>query len=189
MFEGGAHGAPIPYTDFLSEGGNTKSGMNPSSGFRVATIMPDMRLEGGGSRLDVPEVSSPTVAGLKCYFAIDSRTRSLIVRGTEKDLQVVADFVAIFDLPDDKPIPKLKNVHAFKLRFAKPNDVIEVLKALNINVLVALIPKSTILLVNGPDAAIKEATEIIEALDADIKEGATKDPGNEPAPTEIRRVQ
>jgi hypothetical protein len=189
MFEGGAHGAPIAYTDFLAEGGNAKSGMKSGSGFRVATMMADMKgtLEGGGSRLGATEVSSPTVAGLKCYFAIDNRTRSLIVRGTEKDLQAVADFVAIFDLPDDKPIPKLKNVHAFKLRFAKPDDVIEVLKALNINVLVALIPKSTILLVNGPDASIKEATEIIEALDVDIKEGARKGPENEPA-TETRRV-
>jgi len=189
MFEGGAQGAPIPYTDFLSESGNANRAMDSGSGFRVATMMADMKTmpEGGGSRSGATGVSSPTVAGLKCYFAIDSRTSSLIVRGTEKDLQVVADFVAIFDLPDDKPIPKLKNVHAFKLRFAKPNDVIEVLKALNINVLVALIPKSTILLVNGPDVAIKEATEIIEALDADIKEGAKTGPENESAPAETTR--
>ena len=87
---------------------------------------------------------------------------------------MVSEFVAILDLPDDKPIPKLKNVHAFKLRFAKPSDVNEVLKALNVDVLVAPIPKSNILLLNGPDSAIKEATEIIEALDAEVKEGTIK---------------
>jgi hypothetical protein len=41
--------------------------------------------------------------------------------------------------------------------------------------------------VNGPDAAIKEATEIIEALDADMKEGATKGQENELAPAETTR--
>jgi type II secretory pathway component GspD/PulD (secretin) len=149
----------------------------------MASMMGKMggRPVGGGGGMAARMGSGTAELPPTCYFAIDGRTRSLIVRGTEKDLQAVADFVAILDLPDDKPIPKLKNVHAFKLRFAKPSVVIEVLRTLNVDVLVAQIPKSNIILVNGQEPAIKEATEIIEALDADVKEGATKGPQGEPA--------
>jgi type II secretory pathway component GspD/PulD (secretin) len=198
VFEGGAQGVPVSYAAFLSEGLNARPGMNPGGpgsgpGANMASMMAKMgrRTGSGGmaAKMGGPGVSSATEAPPSpCYFAVDGRTRSLIVRGTEKDLQAVADFVAILDLPDDKAIPKLKNVHAFKLRFAKPSVVIEVLKTLNIDVLVAQIPKSTILLLNGPDSAIKDATEIIEALDAEVKEGATKGPQGEPAPSETRLV-
>ena len=185
VFEGGAQGVPVAFTAFLPEGLNVKPGMNPGGGPGAAADMASMmakmggKMGGGGmgAMMGGPGGSLPP----RCYFAIDQRTRSLIVRGTEKDLQAVADFVAILDLPDDKPIPKLKNVHAFKLRFAKPGDVINVLKALNIDVLVAQIPKSSIILVNGPDSAIKEATEIIEALDADVKGAAGEELAPQPA--------
>jgi type II secretory pathway component GspD/PulD (secretin) len=185
VFEGGAQGVPVFYNAFVTEGSKGKPGMNkgvsngvPEGGMaRMANIMP---------RVGGPGVSSATpTPGSSCYFAIDQRTRSLIVRGTEKDLQVVGEFVAMLDLPDDKPIPKLKNVHAFKLRFTKPDDVIGVLRALNIDVLVAQIPKSTIVLLNGPDSAIKEATEIIEALDAEVKEST---PASVPAPGAVKHL-
>jgi beta-lactamase regulating signal transducer with metallopeptidase domain len=188
VYEGGAQGVPLFYSAWVAEGSigspGNKGGSSPpggmagmmakmgsaSTGRGMASMMASMGGPGG------PGVSSAGPAsGSPCLFAIDGRTRSLIARGTEKALQVVADFVAILDLPDDKPIPKLKNVHAFKLRFAKPSVVNQVLKELNIDVLVAQIPKSNIILLNGPDPAIKEATEIIEALDAEVKEGADKD--------------
>jgi hypothetical protein len=196
VFEGGAQGVPVAYTAFVTEGSNGRPGMNkgrpgggPAGG--MASMMARMGRGGMAARMGGPGVSSEaSTSRFPCYFAIDQRTRSLIVRGTEKDLQAVADFVAILDLPDDKPIPKLKNVHAFKLRFARPSDVNDVLKQLNIDVLVAQIPKSNILLVNGPDSAIKEATEIIETLDAEVKEGApTKGVEAVPAPTEVKPAQ
>jgi type II secretory pathway component GspD/PulD (secretin) len=129
------------------------------------------RSESGTSKIGRPLFSNRTNVidqGPPCYFAIDERTRSLIVRGTEKDLQAVAEFVAILDLPPNKPLPQLKNLHAFKLRFASPENVCEVLRTLSIDVFVGKIPKSTVLLVHGPEAAVKEATEIIEALDAEV---------------------
>ncbi len=195
VFEGGAQGQPVPFTTFIQDGAGVPARVPEGRSHAMAEMMARMQSSkarsGSGTagwpfntdRSLFSKATNVTGQGSSCYFAIDQRTRSLIVRGTEKDIQAVAEFVAILDLPPNKPIPKLKNLHAFKLRFANPENVSEVLKALNIDVLVAKIPKSTILLLNGPEAAIKEAAEIIEALDADVKGTAAPPPDAAPVET------
>src|SRR5262249_4979142 len=44
----------------------------------------------------------------KIGLAVDTRTRSLIVRGSEKELQVAADLVAVLDLQPEDPSPRSK---------------------------------------------------------------------------------
>jgi hypothetical protein len=102
-------------------------------------------------------------------LAVDNRTNCLIVRGSEQDLQMASDLVAMLDRPEGKPMPRLKNIRAFKLKFADPEQVAMMLHALEINATIAPAPKATLLIVSGPEAAIKEVTEVIEAVDVEGK--------------------
>jgi type II secretory pathway component GspD/PulD (secretin) len=109
-------------------------------------------------------------------LAVDGRTNCLVVRGSEHDLQMASDLVAMLDLPEGKPMPRLKNIRAFKLKFADPEQVAMMLQALEINATIAPAPKATLLIVSGSEAAMKEVAEVIEAVDVQGKP-ATGTPG------------
>src|SRR5262249_9218548 len=68
--------------------------------------------------------STITIPGWR--VAVDKRTRSLIVRGSEKELQVAADLIAVLDAPAGKPMPKLKNVRSFKPKHASVEELAQV---------------------------------------------------------------
>jgi beta-lactamase regulating signal transducer with metallopeptidase domain len=102
------------------------------------------------------------------YVAVDPRTRSLIVRGSEQNLEMMADLVALLDLPPGKPLPKTKNLQAFRLRFADVGSAYEVLSALNIRARIAKVPKSKLLIVAGLEGEALEIAEVIEALDMEV---------------------
>jgi hypothetical protein len=105
--------------------------------------------------------------------AVDQRTRSVIVRGTDKDLQIVADLVAVLDLEKDKtaaaPLAKGRNLRAFNLRYADANEIAKVLRNLNLNARMAFPPKSNLIIVIGSESEMKEIGEVIDALDVEVK--------------------
>ncbi len=98
-------------------------------------------------------------------IAIDNRTKSLIVRGTEKDLRIATDLVTVLNTPADKALPKVKNLSAFKLRHANPEELSETLGELELKVRIAAVPDSKLLIVAGSADEITDITEVIEALD------------------------
>jgi hypothetical protein len=102
-------------------------------------------------------------------LAVDGRTRSLIVRGSERDLQTAADLVTVLDLPPGKPVPKIKNLRAYKLRHANAGELADVLRALELDVRLVPIEKGNFLIVAGPEAAMTEIGETIEQLDVESK--------------------
>jgi hypothetical protein len=105
--------------------------------------------------------------------AVDHRTRSLIVRGTEKDLQIVADLVAVLDLEKGKtaalPLAKGRNLRAFNLRYADAKEIAKVLTNLNLNARMAFPPKSNLIIVIGSETEMKEIGEVVDALDVEVK--------------------
>jgi type II secretory pathway component GspD/PulD (secretin) len=107
-------------------------------------------------------------------LAVDKRTRSLIVRGTPQDLQTAADLIAVLDLPPGKPLPQVQNLRAFQLRHADAANLAKMLAALEINARIMPVPRSKMLIVSGPEAAMKEISEVITALDVDDKAAPPK---------------
>jgi type II secretory pathway component GspD/PulD (secretin) len=126
--------------------------------------------------------------GQSWRLAMEGKTRSLIVRGSEKNLQTAADLVAVLDLPKDKPIPRVKSLRAFRLRHAEASALAEELKKLEMNVRIVGDAESNTLVVAGPEAEMKEIADVIEQLDVENKapkKSATRpDGGLTPLPAE-----
>jgi hypothetical protein len=104
----------------------------------------------------------------------DDRTHSLVIRGTEVDLQIAADLVAVLDLPADKPIPKVKTLHAFKLRFADGDELADVLRRLELKARLVAFPgqedrRANLIVVRASEDVIKEIGSVIEQLDVEVK--------------------
>jgi hypothetical protein len=97
----------------------------------------------------------------------DPRTKSLIVRGPEKVLDLAKDVVTVLDLAADKPVPAVKSLRAYKLKHAKAADLNTVLTNLELDARLAA-AKENILIVAGSEEIMKEIDGVVEALDIDV---------------------
>jgi hypothetical protein len=113
-------------------------------------------------------------------LAVDQRTRTLFVRGTEKELDAVADLVAVLDADPAKPAPEGKNARVIRLRYAKVPEVLQVLTGLNLQGQVVGLPRTNALLLTGTDSE-KEVRAVVEKLDVEPKT-TTKPPVKKPTP-------
>src|SRR5262249_17137384 len=60
--------------------------------------------------------------------SVDSRTRSLVVRASEKNLQLTADLISVLDLPKNKPMPEVKSLKVFTLKHADAEELMNTLQ-------------------------------------------------------------
>ena len=97
----------------------------------------------------------------------DPRTRSLIVRGTEKDQQLAADLIAVLDTPEGKPLPEVKALKAFRLQHLDPDDLTSMLQTLDPRMTYRLAPigRLKLLLATGTEEQMKELTDAVKKLD------------------------
>ena len=109
------------------------------------------------------------VKGSTLRMAVDERTNSLVVRGSDAELRNVADIIAAVDVTDNKTATKLKNLRTFKLKHANVDQVAQIVQELDLNVKVSVLPSAEMLVVTGTEAALKEAGELIEELDVEGK--------------------
>jgi type II secretory pathway component GspD/PulD (secretin) len=101
-------------------------------------------------------------------LAANTRTRTLFVRGTEKELAAVADLISILDTPAGKALPDGKGLRAVRLQYAKVHEVMQVLSGLGMqNSVVALNELNTLLLPQNGDT--NDVRTIIEKLDVEKK--------------------
>jgi type II secretory pathway component GspD/PulD (secretin) len=107
-------------------------------------------------------------------LSADPRTNCLIVRGTDQDLRTAADLIALLDVAADKPVLGIKNHRAFRLRYADANEVAQVVEQLGIGALIVPAPKAGMVIASGPESALKEIAEVIEAVDVQGKAGGSK---------------
>lgn len=99
--------------------------------------------------------------------SVDARTRSLIVRGSPRDLTVAADLVRVLDLPADQPIPKVATLRAFRLRHADPDALAEELNGLELNARIMAVHDAKLLIVAGSEELMNELGEVITQLDVE----------------------
>jgi hypothetical protein len=106
-----------------------------------------------------------------CRAMADPRTRSLIVHGKEKERQFAADLVAILDTPEEKAIPEVKSLKAFRLKHLDVNDFVGILQTLDAHPGPRVVPvgRMKILLAVGSEEQYKELAEAIKELDIPAK--------------------
>jgi type II secretory pathway component GspD/PulD (secretin) len=117
--------------------------------------------------------------GMSWRLSIDARTRSLIVKVTEQDLQIAADLVAVLDLGKDKAIPKVKSLRALKLKHAMAKEISSVLEGLDLEAKIVPVEKSNLLIVTGTEEIMKEIEGVVDALDVEVKDEPKKKDGAE----------
>ena len=110
------------------------------------------------------------MAGPTWRLTADPRTKSLIIRGSEKDVDIAADLVAVLDLPADKSMPKVKNLRAYKLKHASAQDLNAVLSSLEMDARMVPIEKGNILIVAGTEDVMKDVDSVVEALDIEVQQ-------------------
>ncbi len=103
-------------------------------------------------------------------ITVDERTRSVIVRGTRHDLQIAADLVAVLDRAGGKAVPKVSNLHAFKLKYAQAGRLAQILDELGVKARVVPLEKANILIATGPAEAVKEVSDLVQELDVEAKD-------------------
>jgi hypothetical protein len=121
----------------------------------------------------VYQTAPPTVAHAPqtCRAVADVRTRSLIVRGTAKDLQLAADLVAVIDTAEDKPLPGVTSLKAFRLKHVDAVDFCNMMQQLDTNITYRLVPvgRMKLLLATGSDEQMKELADAVKELDIPAK--------------------
>jgi hypothetical protein len=115
-------------------------------------------------RMTITKVIPPRPGNQGLRLAVDARTKTLFARGTAKELEAVADIVAILDTPAGKPLPEGKGIRVVRLEHVKVNDVVSVLTGLGLQAPVAL-PKLNALILPEGDEAAKDVRTVVEKLD------------------------
>lgn len=96
---------------------------------------------------------------------IDMRSHAVIVRATEKDLQVAADLVTVLDTGPGKPLPKVKTLRAIELKHADATHVDQILMDLNMPVRLVPLPEAKIIICAGSENALNEVGDLVKELD------------------------
>lgn len=145
--------------------GGSGSMMMMSSGSGGAGVPKGMM--GGAGMPGMRPAMMGAMAGHDWRLTIDERTQSIIMRGSRGDLQRAADLIALLDQPGGKAVPKVKNLQAFKLKYAKADKLTEILGQLDIDANILPLTQTNRLIVTGSDAALKEVADLIEQLDVE----------------------
>jgi beta-lactamase regulating signal transducer with metallopeptidase domain len=153
------------------------------AGDKTSPMMGAMMMGGRGGRGGRPGMGGPMPGMMgggmggpapTWRLAADRRTHCLIVRGTDRDIRTVADLLAMLDVEDGKPVPRVKNYRVFRLRYAGANEVAMIVQRLDIDALIVPAPKAQMVIVSGPEAALKEIGEVIDAVDVEGKATSEK---------------
>jgi hypothetical protein len=106
--------------------------------------------------------------GAKPRVVVDGRTRTVFVRGADKDIEAISDVLAMLDAEPGKPVPEVKNLHLIPLRHAKVDEGLQLLTGLDLANGVVPLRKTNALLVTQA-GNFKAVQEVISALDVEAK--------------------
>lgn len=162
--------------------------------FRLAKTDPEEVKEIMGTLLDfipVPPMPGPMnqlgglgavgfggmVGGGPSPFSIahDPRTKSIVVRGTDKHIQMAADLVTVLDGPQGKDPPEVKSLRAVTLKHAKPEEIASVIEGLELDARLVPLTAAKIVVFTGSDQVMKEVAELIKELDVPVDPEPKKD--------------
>jgi type II secretory pathway component GspD/PulD (secretin) len=101
-------------------------------------------------------------------LAVGPRSKTLFVRGTEKEIEVVGDLLRILDAEPGATAPESKFVKLIRLQNTKVAEVVPVLQALGLQSQVIALPTLNAFVINK-ETDSKEAQTVIEKLDGEKK--------------------
>lgn len=113
---------------------------------------------------------------------VEERTKSVIVRGSARHIQVATDLVALLDRAPNAPLPQLQVLKAFSLKNLDATDLTAVIEALSFDDLRMSSPEEKLLVVLGPDEATKAIAELVKELDVPVKPSDETKPKKAPNP-------
>jgi Bacterial type II/III secretion system short domain len=103
-------------------------------------------------------------------IAVDERTNAVVLRGSERDLQVAAELIALMELPKEKTLPPLKHLKAFRLKHGDAAAIVTLLTELEVDARVVALVDPNVVVVSGSDEATKDIAEAIKELDVEVKD-------------------
>jgi len=140
-------------------------GGNPGRGYATSgSSRPAPGPVGGAA-----DAGSRISQGFGWRIVVDQRTRSLIVRADDRNLQTAADLVAVLDVAPGNPIPRVKSLRALKLRHAHVEPLAEVLQQLGTQARIVADAPTNTLIIAGPDSDTRDISDVINALDVEVK--------------------
>src|SRR5262249_31682220 len=101
----------------------------------------------------------------------------VVVRGSDRHLNVAADLVAVLDRPANAPLPKLQVVKAFALKHATAEELTEVINSLSFDDAKLASPDERLLLLVAPDDVAKAVADWGKELDVPGKDDPNLKPG------------
>jgi type II secretory pathway component GspD/PulD (secretin) len=144
----------------------------------------------GGGALGALGGPAGSMAGPSWRLTADPRTKSLIIRGSEKDIDLAGDLVTVLDLPADKPMPKVKTLRAYKLKHANAGELNAVLFTLEMDARMVPVEKGNILIVAGSEDVMKDMDSVVEALDIEVQQSKEPPkPEKDPKPKSEKHLQ
>jgi type II secretory pathway component GspD/PulD (secretin) len=176
--------APAPAGKAAGANGNTGT----LRSFELTNADPEevrqILMQIGGSLVKSGSRSAPGIPAPPntLRMAVDARTHTLFVRGAEKELDAVADLIAVLDADPAKPAPEGKNAQILRLRHAKVPEVVQVLTGLGLQGQVLSLPRTNTLLLIGPEADARDIRAVVEKLDVERKATTAKPPVKKPTP-------
>jgi type II secretory pathway component GspD/PulD (secretin) len=130
---------------------------------QVWTTMPQVKPP-VGFKPGVPTAGAPRVP----RFAVDTRSRTLFVRGTDKEVAMAVSLVSILDTEPGQPIPESKDLRVLRLQHAKVDQATAVLTALGLQIHTVPLRKTNALVILSPsDANVAAIRDVIESLDVE----------------------
>ncbi|MCI0638118.1 MAG: hypothetical protein L0Y72_06365 [Gemmataceae bacterium] len=96
---------------------------------------------------------------------IDMRSHAVIVRASEKDLQIAADLITVLDNAPGKPLPKVKTLRAIELKHADATHVDQILMELNVPVRLVPLPEAKLIISAGPENVLNDVGDLVKELD------------------------
>lgn len=115
-------------------------------------------------------------SGERYRLMVDDKSRSIIMRGPEPDVNVAVELMNILELPADRPLPaNLVAIRAFRVE-AEPEKLAEKLQGLGYKAKLVAVSSLNLIVAAGPDEDLKEITDAIKALMGDDKGGAEEKP-------------
>jgi hypothetical protein len=116
--------------------------------------------------------AAPPVANHAPRIAVDAKSKTVFVRGTDKQLKVAADVVSLLDAQPGQAPPEVKELKVLHLKQAKADEVMQVLSSLGLNTSVATLKKANAVIVfPGSEAAADEVRQVVERLDSIAADG------------------
>jgi type II secretory pathway component GspD/PulD (secretin) len=141
---------------------------DPDEIMQILQTLMDANEQPFSANPQAPGAGAPGADGIPSFpyqLAADARTRSVVIRATEKNLRLAADLVAVLDLPEGKPLPEVKSLKTFQLKHANAEELANVLQTLQLEAKIMALGNAKMLVVAGPEAAMKEVADLVKDLD------------------------